>query len=399
MTINILDLVGSSVCSVVVDHVGEKVGYSNKIELIKELKPLNDIFYSISKNTNIEKNTGILPPGVKFITKEFIVYERQPEFKNIFIIHKLLNEIQDTDITDNYCIPLPWQLYIIQYSSVTNEDGSVDYYPANVKLHFMKDSLNFLEQEVYLAPLPNLYTDGSLCRPFFSSMEEIERYPKNIAGVIQAAYDWIWNCGTNLDLTESCIQMYMQLNDSDIKNTVFHPSHTDFIEKYKYGTAYYANSSHIMTLMRSWEKNSLLDVCNKDWPSNYIEKHFSRERVRILTSSSFEDYIVNRCKSELCYEYHYDEDNDTEYQCDEEDLEDNDYPCSCRIPSNYFHWNDYFRYVNDDKARPRPLTFIESYESFVKKYSQNFNNLSITFDDVKAANKIRSIENKILLST
>ena len=397
MSTNIVELSPLAIFNVESDHLGQKFGYDYAPIQIKELKPLNDIFYSISKNSNIEKDTGILPPGVKFITKEFIVYERQPEFKNIFIIPKLMNDIQEYDSPESYLIPIPWQLYIIQYSSVTNENGTVDYYPANVKLHFMKDSLSFLEQEVYLAPLPNFYTDGSLCRPFFSSMEEIERYSKDISGVIKAAYDWIWNCGTNLDLTESCLQMFIQLNDLNIENTIFHPSHTEFIERYKFGAGFYASHNHISYLMRAWEKNSLLDVCNKEWPSNYIEKNFFRERVRILTSPSFADFIENHCRSELYYELHCDDD-DTEYQCDESSFEDGDY-CSCRIPSNYFHWNDYFRYINDGKSRPKPLTFIESFKSFVVGYSQNFHNLSKIFTDAQAANMIRSIENKIMLAS
>ena len=34
-------------------------------------------------------------------------------------------------------------------------------------------------------------------------MEDIEKYPKDLSGIIASAYDWIWNSGFNFDITES----------------------------------------------------------------------------------------------------------------------------------------------------------------------------------------------------
>lgn len=404
MTINILygrTYGGSFTASEIQSNYGNTGNYisSENSSLLSELKPFNDLLQSFSSGSNIVKNTGIMPPGVRYVTKDFIVYERQPEYKNVFIIPKLVSEIgsESQEKQYSYSIPLPWQLYIIQYSTVINENGEEDYYPANVKLHFMKNSLTSLDQELYLAPIPNFYTDGSLCRPMFSSMEETERYSKDIAGVIHAAYDWIWNCGTNLDLTESCLQMFSQLNNVPITETIFYPIFTDIPNKVNLFSSYYVPFVSIDYLMRAWEKNSLEDVCNTTWPSNSVYRNFATERNHIMASSEFCEFLRQVEGTEPEYELHYDDDEDHEYQC-EYNPEEFDV-CSCHIPINCFSWINYFKYINNNNSYPKRLTFLESFSSFVKFFSPTNIKLKNTLSPWETSIALANIENKIIYSS
>jgi hypothetical protein len=81
----------------------------------------------------------------------------------------------------------------------------------SVKMFFASNSLSSLDQTIYSPPLYNFYSNGTLCRPFFSSMEDIEKYPKDLSGVMASAYDWIWNSGFNFDITEG-ISFFLHTN-------------------------------------------------------------------------------------------------------------------------------------------------------------------------------------------
>lgn len=361
--------------------------YSRQFQENPQLNPLND-FIQKSISNCIEKASGILPPGVRFITKDFVVYERRPEYVNIFLIPKLLSDISDTDMSYNFRIPLPWQLYIIQYTSIVNSEGNIDYYPSNVKLHFMKESLHSLDQEMMLAPLPNFYTNGVLCRPMFASMEETERYSKDISGVIQAAYDWIWNCGTNMDLTESCAQVFIQLHSINAEETIFEKDLDLRQFKVPFGS-YYINSDLVVQLFSMWEKYSLEEIVQKVWPYNSLEMNFSRDRTRILRSKVFLEYLEYMGEQPM-YELHYDEDENYEYQCDENE------DCDCRIPINSVSWNSFNAFLGSPNERF--LTFEESFNKFVEAYHPDPYSFNNHFSEYRIKSFISKLENDIILN-
>jgi len=382
-------------------HVQVKVDsdlYSDKIIFdkiqdgyLKEINPFNDFIKSIFGESSVEKSTGILPPGVRYISNGYVIYERQPEYKNIFIVPKLIHDIGDNEQTYSFRLPIPWQLYIIQYTTVVDDDNNKLYYPSNVKFHFMKESLHSVDQEVYLAPLSNFYTDGMLCRPMFSSMEDTERYTKDISGVIQAAYDWIWNCGSNLDLTESCLQMFTQFNDVDIKHTVLGTMFNINPSRYNIHS-YYANYQDLDCLFKAWELVPLHEISNKLWPTNSKEHNFANDRKLLTSSQLLLDYF-DTVGIDAVYDQHYDDD-DIEYQCDEDF-------CSCRIPANSFDYKEFLTKVYNGKMYPPPLTLKDSlalmYEKFDPRYSYYQRQAYITDRTVK--NNLSGIESKILHQT
>lgn len=359
---------------------------------LKQIDPFNNFIKSIFEESSVEKSTGILPPGVRYISNGYVIYERQPEYKNIFIIPKLVNEINDSDQSYSFRLPIPWQLYIIQYTTVIDDNNNKLYYPSNVKLHFMKESLHSIDQEVYLAPLSNFYTDGMLCRPMFSSMEETERYSKDIAGVIQAAYDWIWNCGSNLDLTESCLQMFTQFENKDIKETILGTLYTTNPFSFNIHS-YYINYTEVAQMFKAWELVPLHEVSNKLWPSNSVEHNFSNDRRSLTSGPLLLEYFKDMGITPE-YELHYDEDEDNEYQCDESF-------CNCNIPINDFNMRQFLQKIYNGKLYPPPLTLKDSlmlmYEKFDPRY--NFNQVQSLVYDFQIKNALSEMETKILLQS
>lgn len=347
-------------------HDEQAISYASILDKNPVFAPVEKIINSLMLSHSFSKNTGIMPPGVLCITDDLVVFERPPEFKNIFVIPRVMNDIRENDKQETYRIPLPWQLYIVHYMSYRDaETGESHFYPTNVKMHFMKSNLYSIDQELYMVPLPNFYTNGNLCRPVFDSMEDMDRYSKDIAGVVAAAYDWIWNAGTNLDLTESVVQAYQQtqyINRTEV-NTIFGNLcyGEPLLYRFNHGN-FYCGFDAIEYLLKSWEKFSLESVLNVEWPTNTRMMTCNADR-NFLVRTRLAEYLISR-GIEPSYELHYDEESDNEYQCEPSDFDySSDYICECLTPCNEYNLESFMRWTGE--YPPKPITFAESCERFL----------------------------------
>lgn len=214
-----------------------------------------------SSFNNIKSNSvdsGLLSPGLKAIGTNYLVFEKPPCFKNIFYVPTVRSDVE-LESQQVFRIPIPWQLYFVKFNS--------DMYTYEVRMFFMKSSLASVDQQLFLPPLPNFYTNGMLCPPIMDNMEDVERYPKNHAGIMQCAYDWVWNSGTNHDLTEACLHLAIQLNKDD--SVLKHMSELIYNNYFKNNilSKYSANYKQVSHLLAAWENSSLTEVCNLSWPN------------------------------------------------------------------------------------------------------------------------------------
>jgi len=237
-------------------------------------------------------DTGLLSPGLKSFGNNYMVFEKPPCFKNIFYIPASRSDVtDDLDTQQIFRIPIPWQLYFVKFNP--------DMYTYEVRMFFMKNSLISIDQELFLPPLPNFYTNGMLCPPIMDNMEDVDRYPKNHAGIMDCAYDWVWNSGTNHDLTEACLHIGFQLNQDNsilkhmpelIYNNYFKILHQNISNGY---SRYSASSKQVSHLLAAWEKSSLTEVCNFSWPNiSGLNAHFIYPDVS-SDSENYYDYFYN----------------------------------------------------------------------------------------------------------
>jgi len=233
--------------------------------------------------SNLSKSTGLMPPGVKALLPNLVVFERPPVYQNIFYIPKVVTqEMSDQHLV--YRIALPWQLYIALYNS--------DYYLHNVYMYFMDAPLTSLDQNLYAPAIPNFYANGQLCRPNFSLMDDVERYSKDVSGVISAAFDWVWNNGTNHDLTES--MLLLPKFTKDISSTVFGL----FDEAKLYFdpsccSGYKLTVDQVKTAFSSWEKVNIKDILNYKWVVPSSTLHHSDTMAYIQMVQQTEAYCDN----------------------------------------------------------------------------------------------------------
>lgn len=330
-------------------HSTDSDNAKNYLKFTQKCSPLLDYLIFDEHNSHLQKtDTGIIPPGLLFIDKNIIVYEKPPSYQNVFVIPKLVNEISyDSDEPNVYRIPIPWQLYIVYHS---------DFTTTNVRMHFMDSSLMDLDQQMYLAPLSNFYSSGDLCRPFFSDMDDIERYPKNVSGVMASSYDWVWNSGTNLDLTQCIVAFFYQdhilgsnfHNNSLLKNTNSKPFPRE---------SYYCPSGYVSHLYSYWEKFELHEVSFLNWPKNSILTSFNDDYNTIKEQRLSEYISPTYLTSECCEECSY---------CDDEgnysDTEDCECSCHYSYSTEDLDMDAFYRWAG---ATPPPgVSFIESFKNF-----------------------------------
>lgn len=171
----------------------------------------NDSFLVSMRNfLNPKVKSGLMFPAVLFDYQGFLVFERPPTKKLISYIDVPIEYMNNRSLDYResvYELTVPWQLYVAEY-----DPGTMRLY--KVHMYFMKESFKNADQIMYSPPLPNFYADGSLCRPFLSDMEDIEKYEKNLSGIMLSAYDWVWNSGFNHDLQETVLTIYCHKNNS-----------------------------------------------------------------------------------------------------------------------------------------------------------------------------------------
>ena len=319
--------------------------------IANDVSSLSAFLNKTTSSSFVSAPTGIMPPGVLNINNSIIVYERPPQFQNIQIIPQIVDEIKDetTDI-HTYRLPIPWQLYICTYSVY---DGR--YYPNSVRMFFMNSSLTGSDintHRVYLPTLPNFYSSALLCNPMFASMEEIERYSNDVAGVIQASYNWVWDTGSNLDLTMPIVEAYYQLpiiSESKV------PTLFDTIDK-RYARAVNGHSNYISfpyvnTLLRTWEQYPLHEISNLVWP-NASSQQFLAIHARSLGDYWLSEYFADR-------QIDLSDSSDYSHSCYEEE-------CSEDCESNGLNYDheDYLRYVKNRLCNIK--TFYDAYDDVLQ---------------------------------
>lgn len=165
-------------------------------------------------------DSGLIPPGLRFSIPGFLVFERPPTRKLVQYIDYSVSEMSDGVYDDDseetfylsqdqidqrtacYEIPIPWQIYMVTYSTSPSSAYAVTY----IRMYFSNTPLSDPNTRLYMPYINNFFTDGSMCNPMIEDYSEISRYPKNLEGVIASAYDWIWNTGFNRDLYE-CVDL------------------------------------------------------------------------------------------------------------------------------------------------------------------------------------------------
>jgi hypothetical protein len=245
------------------DYDSFNVQFSKNVKISDSFD--KEFFIKNIMHKNVADFSGILPPAIKYNIPGLIVFERPPTYQVLQYIPNPVSEINDDSEPATYRIPIPWQLYVISYDQRT-------YLTNYVRMFFMNSSLNSPHQNVFMPTLPNFFTNGLLCRPMYESMDDVNRYSKDLLGVISSAYDWIWNSGYNHDLTENLnyalkMKSFQQFLDKK------------FLEnQHAYSSYHIRTSPYILqSILSAWEKIPFENILTVNWPNPSLTQSFEED--------------------------------------------------------------------------------------------------------------------------
>ena len=233
---------------------------------------------------NVE--SGLLPPGLRVSIPGCVIFERPPSMQLVQYIDANVDSIREYEYNGSfyedgdeesgeyheeldsytYHIPVPWQLYIATYSL----NPASMYRVTSIRMYFMNGPLNSPDVRVYAPYVNNFFANASLCTPMFDTIDEINRYPQDLTGVIASAYDWVWNTGFNADLRE-CLDLNFSNHVSSIN-----PLIADFRHKH-----YNRELGHINMYPAFYKYLSdftPVDVVNLEWATPSYAHHFDLDR-------------------------------------------------------------------------------------------------------------------------
>ena len=361
--------------------------------------------YHSSENSSLVP-FGNPPPGLLYANAQTIIFERPPTTKVVTWTGNVLDEIDNSSEYTSFEIPIPWQVYFVHYTP--SEDG------ANIVTHiymaFAKSQVNSDDQVLYQPPLSNFYTHGKLCTPNYETYAEISEGTETISGIMQNAYNQVWDSKSNNDLTANFVSFQRHFanpyiypyennsvrfrvsEDNDIfANTVARnipPSHrsVDLLPN-----TYYTNSSYPYYFYKSWSEIPIQEICDLDWapldtaPNDYTVYISAVSHVntpdfinyfRDATGVNIAPYIAEQ-HDECCEDCSgYDEDYEANY-CIEED-------CRCHapsfsIPNRYWYNADtnsthFYNYLNEIGLLPKTdRTFVDVYNTLIKDIAVSSN--------------------------
>lgn len=341
-----------------IDPNKNTVGYSFKDYKLK-------LF--IEKLCDISNNpipSGNITPGLLFSSEDTIIFEKPPTYKNLFIKEALVDNISEETSEHAYTVPVPWQVYVIKLFSHTDQENQKHYSISDVYMYFSNSPITSFDQEVYMAPFPNFWTNGSLCRPFLEKMEDAVPSELSISAIINMAYQWIWQGGTNLDLTESCYSGFYQMlhhSTPNVVNTI--PDMKDILSHYTY-QGYYISYNVIDRVLKNWEKYTTENICELSWPTNSKKKRFAMDQNITLVSEWLPQYSAIFPDSGICETCNYYDDDQGEYFRDY-DFCTEDCECECdhqEYLSYHINYNSFFEWCVKETTAYQPLTLSQLFK-------------------------------------
>lgn len=288
-------------------YYGQQTNYTVNIQDLmnyyNSFSPKKDPYYSSPDSLDV------IIPGLRYFSPGIIIFERPPSYQHVSVYFDHRDNINEDSEDQTFYLPIPWQVYIATYNP---EDMRL----IDVRMYFTHDTLHSVDQPLFAPPIFNFFSNGKLCRPFFESIDDIEKYDKTINGLIAASFDWVWNSGFNLDITENISQFLLKKKFTQFEEYVKDPK---LIKYYNYlvnnqltGIPSSLSRSYIISLFRCWEQVPIQNISSIGWSPFAKADFFYREEIDQNDVTEFVDRFIE-INNISVHEYeddHYDEDGE-----------------------------------------------------------------------------------------
>jgi len=267
--------------------------YCDNYDMNDNIRNFTNIAFSPKKNISSD-NLSLIHPGIRHLSENILVFEMPPAYRHLSY-QESYREATDNKPYQDYYLPIPWQIYI---ATMTPQMRL-----ASVHMYFSKTPLYSTDQRLYVPPIFNFYSDGSLCRPFFESMDDIEKYPKNYSGIMASAFDWIWNSGFNWDITENIFEyiyndkytsMIPLINSQNSSEAILKEFSQNKINHMSHGFKVSPTSARI--LFKLWQQVPLERILEVDWNSFCIYGDFNYRSLQYYAHRELYSMVNEYCE-------------------------------------------------------------------------------------------------------
>lgn len=292
-----------------------------------------------------QDSINLMIPGVRYLSPGVVVFERPPSYQHVSASFASRDGIDEETEEHSYYLPIPWQVYIATYNTETMR-------LIDTRMYFAENTLYAPSQPLYAPPLLNFYSNGKLCRPFYGSMEDVEKYDKTISGVIAAAFDSVWNSGFNLDITENISQFLIKKKYDQFFEYIKDPKLTKYcnylINNQISSIPYSLPHGFLKSFFKCWEQVPLEKISNISWSTFTKADFFYREELDQQDISIHVDsYLATH---DICV-HEYDDDHYDDYG-------DISCPDNCISEEDLYNSHSFRTYIQNqtsllpDKKRP-----------------------------------------------
>lgn len=171
------------------------VGGNKKIRLSRDgLRSVPVDYKTFKENliSDFEIRTGLLPPGIKWISpgKRYWLYQSPPRMQSILFHNAVQDEVEDDTKEHNFDIFLPWTVTLVEIDAT--------YFPSRTWVWATTGPITSEQAPLRLMPLPNHYVSALICYP-----EAPRNFgnPTNVAEAIQLSHELTWSAFSNIDIT------------------------------------------------------------------------------------------------------------------------------------------------------------------------------------------------------
>lgn len=211
---------------------------------------------------------SLLPPAVRYIdhARGIVLFERPPMYVNFNFSSKYQHHLKTDNISHQRLnLPVPWQRYVLFLAP----NGR----PHKVFIFFANSKITSLDNDfMSYAPLPNIYTDASLCLPVYNHVDA-ENF--NLMDAISNVYDTVWKSGFNSDIFQAATYWISSMKDINRNNMVeFNPIANNGFE---YQEVWYSK----------WASYSLDEIMDFSWKLRAYDSFNS------LVSAKYESFITD----------------------------------------------------------------------------------------------------------
>lgn len=148
---------------------------------------------------DLKFNTGLMPPGLKWVSgsRSYWLFQYPPRYQTIIFHNAQAHRVNQRTRKENFELILPWTAMLVELDATL--------FPDRVWIFALEGPLQSFSDIIGVMPLPNLYPNAQVC---FPENARALGSPQDIGEAINLAYEIAWSSYSNIDIAHTLAQAF-----------------------------------------------------------------------------------------------------------------------------------------------------------------------------------------------